>query len=1140
MASSKSHSSDPDYDTETMSLNSTVPSEHDEDEDFVIDCILSEKLHDDDVDDGTAAMLYLIKWEGYGLHRCTWEPEKHLQETDVLPAWVRQKSKMSSQSFRMMKTKNEAMVQEAQSKFERLKATRQEKRAKKRKNFEGHKQGVTGNDSSGDDGPVIARRRSIPARKKTPEAALAHGQDVYNSLFVDSRDPSPFGPPLALVQSNHKAAAKISSRDRLPPLHQSTDDEATSSSGSSHDSADSPMDELTAKVKKRTNSASRGTQEHNLGNSILSRNNSRIRGVKSGAEPTKIWSATGTQAQGQCPPLTTTRSKPISAKITTSNSLGSNLTERRARDAITHATTPVSAKATSIPEPKSFQTTSGVGSTQNLTKSTASIDSMQSPLPRTAAVSAHSGTATKATTNAIRMINQKGKPSTRSQWDTRGRLYKKLRYRELGNKRSRIEGTPDINALEFVGAGPPIIAKPRPSNPDDNPYSRRETGNRRVQDVEEDMGPAACLGGDDGGPLQDWEAAKVPMACPHWISGNCLKLSQHCKFLHRRTDSQGRTLKIADFSGIVPPKYRKPPVTCWFYQCDKNGCDKPDKACKYAHYNTGFITAGKSDPFVQKLDPEEIPLRVRLRAQGLKINEASQQTRVSGQSHMSMDNEHPQNRRNRDLLTCFFWKNGNQCRYTAETCSHQHRDTGVTANAPFWWNTAKSDESIFSDVRVNPNKSTVQDPSHAKSELTRSPIAVSLLTRVNDELDTFSLSPAAVPAGLSCHQTEETIGRALGVNFNDLFTWSDDGEQKKLLDRRAFLMFNPVDHQEELELITRWLLMHHVEVSGAHFAGAWEQYADMFVKDRARSGIVIVHPDFEYFSELKNFGKVLRNNMRIWSLGMQGSKDYDAVASLLPPDKRQECVELFPAGGLIHITDDIFELRPRQALRIIKLFIAKLENLRGGQDGQGPWEEKDNVNLLWRLCVRPELMEYIYTRCEEQEKALKAGDADVLARAELYTLLSDTEYIEQDSPAVALSLRPDKFPIISERRIVASEEPVDYFNSLARSREKANLRMVRYYAGLHIDVRCDYRYLYVVHTDCSGSAAKQWQRECENITDIITPERCIDELSKGDTGDEEGKLFDFYDRYLVQTGDDSASAQPLKQVSLSSAETCSA
>lgn len=63
-------------------------------------------------------------------------------------------------------------------------------------------------------------------------------------------------------------------------------------------------------------------------------------------------------------------------------------------------------------------------------------------------------------------------------------------------------------------------------------------------------------------------------------------------------------------------------------------------------------------------------------------------------------------------------------------------------------------------------------------------------------------------------------------------------KENKILDRRAFLIFHPGDHSKELELITRWLLMHHVEVCSFWFDGSWDYFRQK-VK-AGGSGVVIV------------------------------------------------------------------------------------------------------------------------------------------------------------------------------------------------------------------------------------------------------------------------------------------------------------
>lgn len=63
-----------------------------------------------------------------------------------------------------------------------------------------------------------------------------------------------------------------------------------------------------------------------------------------------------------------------------------------------------------------------------------------------------------------------------------------------------------------------------------------------------------------------------------------------------------------------------------------------------------------------------------------------------------------------------------------------------------------------------------------------------------------------------------------------------------MMSRKAFLLFHPQQHLEELDIITRWLLMHHVEVGNAWFDGSWEHFKEQIL--HGESGVIIVCADF--------------------------------------------------------------------------------------------------------------------------------------------------------------------------------------------------------------------------------------------------------------------------------------------------------
>jgi chromo domain-containing protein 1 len=119
---------------------------------------------------------------------------------------------------------------------------------------------------------------------------------------------------------------------------------------------------------------------------------------------------------------------------------------------------------------------------------------------------------------------------------------------------------------------------------------------------------------------------------------------------------------------------------------------------------------------------------------------------------------------------------------------------------------------------------------------------------------------------------------------------------------------------------------------------------------------------------------VLRRNVRIWSVGVQNVIEYDPNISTIDPPLRYDCIEVFPRGGIIYITDDIFEEMPVQALEIIELFIAKVEQCRKVTGPTDPSKFVDDGYVPWRLATRPGLMESIWKQCLAHEKEVDAQD----------------------------------------------------------------------------------------------------------------------------------------------------------------------
>jgi chromo domain-containing protein 1 len=92
------------------------------------------------------------------------------------------------------------------------------------------------------------------------------------------------------------------------------------------------------------------------------------------------------------------------------------------------------------------------------------------------------------------------------------------------------------------------------------------------------------------------------------------------------------------------------------------------------------------------------------------------------------------------------------------------------------------------------------------------------------------------PARILCDKLKNIIEDACKIDFQTMF--SCFGGREDALDRRAFLFFHPEYHAEELELITRWLLIHHVEVGSLWVSGSWD-YFQQKIREGG-SGVIIV------------------------------------------------------------------------------------------------------------------------------------------------------------------------------------------------------------------------------------------------------------------------------------------------------------
>ncbi|CAI6328565.1 unnamed protein product [Periconia digitata] len=614
------------------------------------------------------------------------------------------------------------------------------------------------------------------------------------------------------------------------------------------------------------------------------------------------------------------------------------------------------------------------------------------------------------------------------------------------------------------------------------------------------------------------------------------------------------TTSVAAPVAQIPMKNR---ITCRYWLRGYLGCKMSPEACNFAHWNTGRITAHNG------IDINEQPLFVPERTcyfwnqhECPKEDQCENAHKYTGfiatappgwKSKITAHDKYRYKDGYTEQYTCYLWTQS-MCEKKPESCHFVHAWGGIdVADPPLGFvqlpsiHGQQSVQPTPGHAQLDKHKAPVQTPGAQGEEKEGDDLVNALpvihmhrpknatLAAAQPTLSVKSQAPAT-PVEKSTMDLKKRIEQACKLNFKEMFVYNSETVQDATLDKRAFLVFHPCHHLEELEVLTRWLLIHHVEVFNFWSnGGEWDAFKNEIAQ--GGTGIVITHPDFELFAEISGFSQILKANVRIWSIGHQPGLEFDTNLPHIFPDiqYRYDRIEIFPHGGIVYITDDVFLNQPTQALDIIKHFIAKVEACRRIIDGPiDPWRLVDF--LPWRIGVRPDFMEFLYNTVLRYEAvpinknpnlqaAIAARRSSLLA---LYKLLSAYPYIEQDIPYASenddgtgpnpaipdphppYSTRADDFfPIISERRAVMEDT---FYRALSVSQSAANTSMVEYFGDMLLVLRHSYRRYFVVHSTPKDVSAQDWVQRINVLEEVITPERCMELLRN-----KEGKGFEFFE-----------------------------
>lgn len=751
------------------------------------------------------------------MERCTWEPYEHAKPI-LDESWEQKIKKFTKDQLEKHIADNERQYNEACIAAQDAKALRKEMRARRRQKL--RRQSIV-EENSGDSEsdnvlPLNKRKSTMSLRNSREQTAddlvIREIRQAQKAHLVQSSSFSSEGSENSMMEE--LKAERTKQKEKKCPTAPDQIELTTGTSGSAP--AAPPKD---AEGEKRKSSIPRPTEQQE--NSDKAENSTSIATTAHGREKSQA---------GSKEKVSTARER--IQKISINTAVGSESFDSLSYNQASSHRSPISP----------------------LTAPTASA-----PFVRR-------GTSgfTNAPTGPIRMVN-KIPTEQKKQWQNSDRQYNTMSMRRNAELRSRNEQAPDISVLQFPNGAPmgfPVqaapIQEPIVSRSNENVYGRRESGHRRAHDED--------LEEHSRNSPEAWETSKPPLTCWEWRNGSCWFPAERCQFRHE----DGYNLSPMD--GIMPPKYRPKPITCYYFMMGLYGCSKTAEDCSYAHYNTGLLAiqeSGRRHQTIQ-IDKTKIP----------KFEEASK---------IQSDKAEFLPRRNKRELTCYFWHTNGSCR-RGEACEFAHAYTGEIARPPgklaqHRWgmfmqpnmklqrtNILKGNEAprlIETSLGVAPaappnqpftsnligSQSSSSITTFENTAINKASDILNLdcgpsTPTVNNEHDptqsmvtplqsigfTHRVLALQAPTRVSCAKLKDIIEDVCKINFRTVF--SSFGGREEPLDRRAFLFFHPEYHMEELELLTRWLLMHHVEVGSLWANGSWDHFRDNIRE--GGSGVIIV------------------------------------------------------------------------------------------------------------------------------------------------------------------------------------------------------------------------------------------------------------------------------------------------------------
>lgn len=271
------------------------------------------------------------------------------------------------------------------------------------------------------------------------------------------------------------------------------------------------------------------------------------------------------------------------------------------------------------------------------------------------------------------------------------------------------------------------------------------------------------------------------------------------------------------------------------------------------------------------------------------------------------------------LYTCFYWHNGRACTKTAEECKFAHHETGVVAPPPKGYMQRPTTVAPPSDIdAIDDGPVVTAGPFTTQPHLAKDvrPADKKVAEPVEDNVASNWVVPSS-PARHVEDSPAETSAQRIPADLDLARKAVGELDVHRLLSKNDqpieyVYILMPPERKEEMHLLAKFFAGFNCKVYHSGNSQHWSFFCQSF---KEKPSLIVIHPDETFAGTAPQFASfVWRAKGWIFSFGVHEHFDRE---------RAYEARRVFPHGGVTFISDDVFAYYPEKATEVINDFLQK-------------------------------------------------------------------------------------------------------------------------------------------------------------------------------------------------------------------------